>query len=454
MIIYPSESFAQECELFEKKLNTYFELTANRVPGVKESLFSDEGVTAFIDEESNPEKYVYTILPLVDYVCFEIFNADSNEIEIKGLISQWRDYVQAARSHTSLYADVCTWKNFSFTLNDEQRKIHEKIEALVLTDELCELDDIVRVLCGLTVNKVPKALSSHEMANTISSNYIDIAKNRSAQNKLAKVGVETSLLQEKNEKLTSELSASQSVIAKKNEQLQEAQQNNNALKENTLKLKQGFEAKLEKASQQAALLNEEINALNQNNLMKVAELEAIGNDKGRLNERIEEEKNKNSELTEALANAEQQTSTLKQEIELNQLQLIQVQEELEAVFNDKVLREKVLEEKLKDVEQQLKHAMESQYAIQQESGTAAISDTDELLNAIVENELMQLQILQLQEELEFYFEKATSKQMTNEATDIEEQKMSFDDVAKAVTQKHNTLSLIGRLMSTSGIGVN
>ena len=190
MIIYPSESFAKGQELSKKKLNTYFELTENKVPNVKDSLFSEEGVTAYIDDENNAEKYEYVILPLVDYICFEVFNANSNNIEVKKLITQWREYVQATRSHNSLFPNLCSWKNFSFQLNDEQRKIKNKIEALVLTDELCELDDIVRVLCGLSVNKAPKTLSPFELANTIASNYIDIAKNRSAQQKLAKVEVE------------------------------------------------------------------------------------------------------------------------------------------------------------------------------------------------------------------------------------------------------------------------
>lgn len=542
MIIYPSESFAKGQELSKKKLNTYFELTENKVPNVKDSLFSEEGVTAYIDDENNAEKYEYVILPLVDYICFEVFNANSNNIEVKKLITQWREYVQATRSHNSLFPNLCSWKNFSFQLNDEQRKIKNKIEALVLTDELCELDDIVRVLCGLSVNKAPKTLSPFELANTIASNYIDIAKNRSAQQKLAKVEVEASMLQEKNEKLSSDLSASQSVIAKKNEQLQEAQQHNDSLEEETLKLTTGYEAKLEKAGQQAAQLNEEINALNQNNLKKVAELEALTSEKVRLNECVEQEKHKNSKLAEALENAEQQaftlkqetelcqlqiaqlqeeleatlaskaeseneykeklkqeelklfqlqeelkvtlaskvasenaykeelkqteqelsenaqnakrqTETLKQELELSQLQLIQVQEELEAVFNDKVEGEKAFEEKLKDAEQQLKQTMEMQHATQQESVTAVTNNTDELQNVLAENELMQLQILQLQEELEFYFEKASSKQTAVEPIVLEEEILT-DDVAKAATQKHNTLSLIGRLMNASGRGDN
>ncbi|MBJ2128708.1 hypothetical protein JC525_07135 [Alteromonas sp. IB21] len=453
MIIYPSESFAKGQELSKKKLNTYFELTESKVPSVKDSLFSEEGVTAYIDDENNAEKYEYVILPLVDYVCFEVFNGESNSIEVKKLITQWREYVQAARSHNSLYADVCSWKNVSFELNDEQQKTKNKIEALVLTDELCELDDIVRVLCGLSVNKAPKTLSPFELANTIASNYIDIAKNRSAQQKLAHVEVEASMLQEKNDKLSSDLSASQSVIAKKNEQLQEAQQHNDSLKENTLKLTTSFEARLEKAGQQAAQLNEEINALNQNNLKKVAELEALTSEKAHLSERLEEEKNKNSKLAEALENAEQQTSNLKLEIELCQLQIAQLQEELEAVFNDKVKGEKAFEEKLKDTEHQLKLALEKQYAIQQESVTAVTNNTDELHNALAENELMQLQILQLQEELEFYFEKASSTQTTVEPIVLQEEILT-DDVAKAATQKHNTLSLIGRLMNASGRGDN
>ena len=498
MIIYPSESFAKGQELSKKKLNTYFELTESKVPSVKDSLFSEEGVTAYIDDENNAEKYEYAILPLVDYVCFEVFNAESNSIEVKKLITQWREYVQAARSHNSLYADVCSWKNVSFELNDEQQKIKNKIAALVLTDELCELDDIVRVLCGFSVNKAPEALSPFELANTIASNYIDIAKNRSAQQKLAKVEVEASMLQEKNEKLSSDLSASQSVIAKKNEQLQEAQQHNDSLKENTLKLTTGYEAKLEKAGQQAAQLNEEINALNHNNLKKVAELEALIQEKAHLSERFEEEKNKNSKIAEALEHAKQQVSelshenelcqlqiaqlqeeleatlaskmasenaykeelkqteqklsenaqnakrqtvSLKQELELSQLQLIQVQEELEAVFNDKVKGEKAFEEKLKYAEKQLNQ------------DTATTSDNDELQNALAENELMQLQILQLQEELEFYFEKASSAKTTVAPTVLEKEILT-DDVAKAATQKHNTLSLIGRLMNASGRGDN
>lgn len=499
MIIYPSESFAKGQELSKKKLNTYFELTESKVPNVKDSLFSEDGVTAYIDDENNEETYEYVILPLVDYICFEVFNGESNSIEVKKLITQWREYVQAARSHNSLYADVCSWKNVSFELNDEQRKIRDKIEALVLTDELCELDDIVRVLCGLSVNKAPETLSPFELANTIASNYIDIAKNRSAQTKLSKIEVEVSMLQEKNEKLSSDLSASQSVIAKKNEQLQEAQQQNDSLKEDTLKLTTSFEAKLEKAGQQAAQLNEEINALNHNNLKKVAELEALVQEKARLKESFEKEKNENRKIAEVLEHAEQHASTLKQEIELcqlqiaqlqeeleatlaskvasenaykeelkqteqklsenaknakrqteslkqelelSQLQLIQVQEELEAIFNDKVKGEKAFEEKLKDAEKQLKHA------------TAPTGDNDELQNALAENELMQLQILQLQEELEFYFEKASSKQPTVESTGLEEQNMLSDEISKAATQKDNTLSLIGRLMNASGRGNN
>lgn len=441
MIIYPSENFAKGQELSKKKLNTYFELTESKVPNVKDSLFSEDGVTAYIDDENNEETYEYVILPLVDYICFEVFNGESNSIEVKKLITQWREYVQAARSHNSLYADVCSWKNVSFELNDEQRKIKDKIEALVLTDELCELDDIVRVLCGLSVNKAPETLSPFELANTIASNYIDIAKNRSAQTKLSKIEVEVSMLQEKNDKLSSDLSASQSVIAKKNEQLQDAQQQNDSLKEDTLKLTTSFEAKLEKAGQQAAQLNEEINALNQNNLKKVAELEALVQEKVRLKESFEKEKNENRKIAEALEHAKQQVSELNNEIELCQLQIAQLQEELEAVCNDKVKDEKAFEEKLKDAEKQLKHA------------TATTSDNDELQITLAENELMQLQILQLQEELEFYFKKASSTKTTVASTVLEKE-IFTDDVATAATQKDNTLSLIGRLMNASGRGNN
>lgn len=354
MIIYPSESFASDQTLSEKKLNTYFEFQKQQ-SNVAASIFSEDGVQVFVSENGDTQQYAYCVLPLIEYLCFEIFKAGNNAFNLKMLITHWKEYVQAARSHTSLFAEHCHWQKFAMQMTQEQQDLYDDLKSLLLNDELRELDDIIRACCGAEVNKDSNKPSELQIASKLAHSASEL-KNKEA------------ILQEyKN-------------------------------------------CEIEKAA-----------------------LEALVSEKQANETQLEEQKRQlEDKFTKLIEEKDSYISSLKKESELSLLQLLKLQEELEALFVLKEAREDQIEN------------------LKAELANTDIDDSSSLKSIQAENELMLLQILQLQEELEFYFMEANNKSREENIVSSTREETRGDSVVNCPLENNNTLGLINRLIRAQG----
>ena len=547
MIIYPSESFVSEQKLSEKKLNTYFDLSAHQQSANNDTIFSEEGVPVFVVEangegnKDSVETFHYTVLPVIDFVCFEVFNqkaeAKDAAINLKPIITQWTNYVQAVRSHTSLYPTQCKWQKHNLDMNENQLALYNELESLLLTDDLKELDDIIRVSCGAAVNANSGKVTEFQLASTLAQNFSQLAKASNMLKQGENCAIEKAALEVKCEKLSADVTAIENIAAENKAQLQRKTQEaetlahdieqlkskTNADSENKNKQINALKAELSKATEQLQVQQKEAESLRENNLSQAKKLETALSDRQQseeklnqqlqqveqelakaLSEKVEAEANfekqiqaQEQKLAEVLKEKDESITELKQESELAQLQIIQLQEELEALFSEKNQAEANFEKQIQAQEQkllevlkeneesitelkqegelarlqivQLQEELETVFAEKQEREAQHKTELkqlkEELSNALVEqnnrasnaandlqaeNELMQLQILQLQEELEFYFEKANTLQVNNSANFAKPIENTVIGVAKDVSENHNTLALINRLMTEQG----
>lgn len=482
MIIYPSESFAKGQELSEKKLNTYFDyLTQLDESDAEPSIFSEDGVSAFVDGEAEQEQYVYVVLPLIEFICFEVFNTNNKSsdsfIHIKSMMKQWADYVQVARSHISLFSSRCKWRRFHMEMNESQRELYHCFERLLLSDELKELDDIVRVSCGAPINEDNHKVTELQLSSKLAKNYAVIAQAEKRLKQTENSEIEKAALEVKCEKLLADVNANESIAAEHKALLQGKTAEVEALTSDLEGLKQAASTAKEAADTEIAslkqnieqkeqvLLNlrQEINVLQDNNLSQTKALnEAVEAKKLSEDERtliklqlaqLQDElettfgarvRAETQLETERQAFEKKQTciqeekdaiiTSLKEECELIRLQFAQLQEELETIYAAKDKMEKQLETVMVEVN----------------VAKLAQLDDDALTNIQNENELMQLQIAQLQEELEFYFKKANSVQWDNVGVESGKSENLSLNIANKVSENHNTLNLINRLITAQG----
>lgn len=450
MIIYPSESFAKGQELSKKKLNTYFELTTQQ-SNVVDSIFSENGVQVFVDEASNTTKYTYNVLPLIEFLCFEIFKAENSVFNLKALIVQWQEYVQAARSHTSLFAGHCYWQKFNMQMTQEQRDLYIDLESLLLNDELRELDNIVRACCGAEVNKDGNKVSELQIAEKLAQSVSALKKEKEKLQDYKNCEIEKAVLEVKCEKLIADVQTNESIATKKHALLQTSRKEAEELSEKLNSLREELNAELadkernistlkcneSQLNQHLAKLKEEIATLQNVNLKQAEELDTLLNEKHVSENQLKQDfKEQRQELESKLDNIVKQKDrhieVLKGEAELSQLQIIQLQEELETLFITK-----------QDYEVKIS-------SFKEKIANSSRTDEGAFENMQAENELMRLQIIQLQEELEFYFEKASEKSQEDATQPRINEEKQMGSSARALLENHNTLSLINRLVMVKG----
>ena len=369
MIIYPSESFATEQSLSEKKLNTYFDYqTPLKESDAETSIFSEDGVSVFVNSEAEQKQYIYVVLPLIEFICFEVFNTKSkssnSSVQIKSLIKQWGDYVQVARSHISLFPSRCNWRRFGMEMNESQRALYNGLERLLLSDELKELDDIVRVCCAAPINEDSHKVTELQLASKLAQNHAVLAQAEKRLKQAENCEIEKAALEVKCEKLLADVNANESIAAEHKALLQRKTAEADTLSSELEALKQAADAEKNAAHAEIASLKQSVEQKKQELLTLKQEVDAL--------------QDNNLSQTKALNDALEAKKLSDDEIALVQLQVGQLQEELETTFAAKVKAEKQLATERQAFE-------ESQTSIQEEKDAIITSLKEEC-------ELIQLQV--------------------------------------------------------------
>ena len=343
-----------------------------------------------------------------------------SETETNGLLQQFEAF--SARDKTQSWVDVVCFglsqfKNIEGTKN-ECTKANEalntaKSEQEAVKNELAQkLESLAQLTQQLEKEQKEKEAAVKEVTNTKSTAAELDAKNKSALSELASTKEQASTLAAEN----SELKSENELLLLQTQQLQEELESVFAEVNNAKVAVADSNTKYEKANSQLAEVKSEKERIAKQNTEQAKENELLLLQIQQLQEELEATLSKLSNVEADFERVEQNYKQLQENAEAEEiasshsdlaarkinefeeekalllLQINQLQEELEGTFLQSEESNKTKDALIQNLEAKLARV---------EKHTPELKR--ELQNAMSEQELLQLQIKQLQEELEFYF---------------------------------------------------
>lgn len=261
MIIYPSKNFADSAVTEIKCLTIIQDWASVELDHKEISLFDREGVSVYVEAIENSQERKYAVLPLVEFVCYEIISSDDELPNIEALIKHWRNYVQTVKTHLFIVPDICKLQPVNLDDCIEFKTLCKCLASLILNSDLYELDSMIRVNCGYENSHYCTELDAMYIATNMAQCFKENKKNNHRINKLESLVNESDLtklqvvqLQEELEQQYNDNLSLQSSICNLENSLSDAEQRISQDSKIVVEL----EKKRDEAELQIVKLNEEL----------------------------------------------------------------------------------------------------------------------------------------------------------------------------------------------------